>query len=345
MSLYPSLEWLRTKTFWQLSLAMAAGTFVDWSVNFLLGKKNNHVVYSQHKFHGIDLATIPDNPLIINNGTAHHHQRNHPYNIGDLLWYTCVLHDMAPNDLHTFFFCQPSFMLHHHPSPENQIYQQLNYQAVGEFFLENTGIPHVVVYSDFDSAPYIFYRFLRTHKKIQTMQDLKKSDLFFFTDWCFKNSDSLKKTISFSFSKYHQGWRKHIEMQNHLCQILRECIPVSISDIFLRLDSTMIMIFDKMPHLKLQQKKIDQWLVIYRNWQNLNQEFKWFLTLSDLTKKIIQGDHVEFEEIDDLQHLAISAELLIQGWHIKTKSTNLWPKNTKDLDLIPVSYDSLFVNG
>lgn len=329
---FPPPEWWKNKTFHQLSLGCAGGTFVDWSINFLLGKTTNNVVH----LHGCNFAEIPQNPLIKFNGTAHQHPKNHPSNVGTIIWQGHMLHLMSPNAINTFYFCLTADLFGNKFCDHNYLYLEKNLDATSTFFLTHDYIPRMIVYPDFSTAaPYLHNRWLRIIRGIPDINGFHNEN----SPYQIKNNGeiwNLRELLSISIAKDHNKWRHICDAQNELQNRLKNNMAVPLSSIFTNLDDVLKEAGERFEILQFNWEKFAAWLEIYQQWKNNNSEFTWFFNLDKLVNAIIKERNIPVGKIDTLQECALEAELMLNGWSIKNYGLKRFPSQSTDIKIEPL---------
>ncbi len=322
----PKIEWWQKNTLWQLGLSGAGGTFVDWSINYIAGKSHNVVIDDCYQ-HRHQKSIISDDPCDIDFQNAHKHIKNHPANIGNMIWPCWLLHKLYPEDLHTFYLC------HNGLSTRDPVYLDKSFQIIQEFFIKNPNIPYFSIYTDFDSNLFLYYRYLRAQKKIKSLDALIKfeSELTAYADlevWRQREFTALY-LVGKKYRRQHL-----IDMQNKLSRDLsHHGMTVPLSDIFLNLDKVLLQLFKRFNHLPFNQEKFTAWRTIYKKWQQLNTEIHWFLSLPKYIDSIINGFSMHLPPINDMMQCCLEAELMMRGWMIKNEGMVVLPNNTNQIEI------------
>jgi hypothetical protein len=331
----PPIKWWEKHTFWQLGLSATGGTFLDWSINFLSGKSQN-ITIAEHQH---QKSQIPENPIDRTNNNSHEHQRNHPANIGEIVWNASALYSIAPLDLHTFYF------YHHSSSISDPAYLETSFRDVGDFFSRNSSIPHLTIYSDFkNAASFLYYRWLKSVKQVRTIDDLIRLDqplvetgildLEFFNKRELMALDLIQKT---------RGRQQLLDHQNRLAHDLSMSgLSIPLSSVFLDLDRVLVEMPKKFNNLIFYREKFDAWLDIYKEWQSINSEIHWFLKLPNLINDIVDKNENDISGMDEIMSCCLESELMTHGWSVKNQGLIKYPDSAARIEIEPCLHDINF---
>jgi len=348
----PTKEWFEQQTFWQISRESAGGTFVDWSINYLLGIKEHTVasdlnlrklaipttlsqtqpiqietdlwqryfLYNASTDAGAKKVAVPTTP-ILQNGSAHGHKKNHPICLGDAIWQSYFLYNNDPIEFNTFYMCIKA--------------NDDNLDELINFFQTNTSIPHVI----FESESWVESFFHA--RKLQIAQDHAKNELteikYPFAIDLNQPTYLLREKIAIEYASKRRAI-VHCYDQERIVDNLKSSFKMSATDIFENLDCALIELSKKYKILNFNADRFEAWKKIYQQWQELNSDIKWFKNLSNVVNGIInkQDQLLSDTVLTPLQEMIIESELMLAGWSIKNYNLNKFPTDLRSLELEPL---------
>lgn len=351
----PTKEWFEQRTFWQISRELAGGTFIDWSINYLLDIKN-HTVASDIRFRNLSVpptlsqtqpitiepdlwqryflynaatdtnavkAAIPENPLL-HNGLAHGHKKNHPTSIGDALWQSYFLYNNNPTEFNTLYMSIAA--------------NDENLDELINFFQANPTIPHVILEAESWTEPFFHLRKLQS---IQTKNELASPELssinFPFEVNLAQPTYLLREQIAIEYASRRKRI-KYCYNQNQITDNLKLSFKMSLSDIFENLDCVLLELSKKYKILNFNPVKFEAWRAIYKHWQETNSDIQWFKHLPTVINSIInkQDQLTLVSDLTPLQEMLIESELMLAGWSIKNYNLDKFPSDLRSLELEPL---------
>ena len=326
----PAKSWYQNNTIWQIGLAAAGGTFVDWTINYLLDISHRVVIFDYNH----QVAEVPKNPCLKNN--AHKHCKNHPKDIGEMLWHSKLLHDIAPNQTHSFY------TYHHTQSLNDQLYLKNNFQAMAEFFSYIAPCPQIIVYDDFALADlFLVYRYLVSRLGLTNLDDVVNQDPSLaehMKDVCLPWIK--RELLAIEFHRRRQHQRVLLDQQQNLTDCLAECVlPIGISQIFTDLDKLLPLMFSRFNTLPWRRDKVTHWLEIYRQWQVSNSQIEWFQQMPNWVEDIIAEREVTLSAMDEIAQCCLEAELMRQGRSICNHGMIQLPTGPTVLRTEPLIHD------
>lgn len=324
-------DWMRTKTFWQISLGFNGGTFVDWSINYLMGIKK-HVVVGNRT---IDYFDIPDSP-IDNMQFAHKHITNHPQNPGKILWGSVCCQQTAPNDFHTFYYARPMAL-----TRSREMYQP-NINKVYQDFIANIFsddiIPHLLFVPEANCEWAYLLRYLRFKHNIKQYRDFEQAvDLSVgnLSQPAWESREVRAIAMAETKRKIDIGFTEQICLQ----QRLPNSITVSFGDIQDNLDKVLAELSSRYPVMVFDTERMAAWRDIYHEWRIPNASLKWFNQLPGLVDDIVAGKSDLVYDCDEIQELMIESALMLRGYSIKSYGLLRFPKNLSLLELEPLIHN------
>lgn len=326
----PAKPWYQNNTVWQIGLAAAGGTFVDWTINYLLDVSERVLIFEYNH----QVTDVPDNPCLKVN--AHKHSKNHPKDIGQILWQSKLLHDIAPNSTHIFYTYQ------HTQSLNDQLFLKNNFQAMAEFFSDIAPCPQIIVYDDFECADlFLVYRYLVSRHEIRHLDDainLDRELQEYMKDVCLPWIK--RELLAIEFHGRRQRQRALLDQQQNLRDCLAECaLPIGIGQIFTGLDKLLPTMFSRFDRLPWRHDKVARWLEIYRQWQVSNAQIQWFLHMPDWVEDIIAEREVTLPVMDEIAQCCLEAELMRQGRSICNHNMIQLPTGPTVLRTEPLIHD------
>jgi hypothetical protein len=319
---------MRNKTFWQISLGFTGGTFVDWSINYLMGIKKHTVIGNNFVNH----SDIPDNP-IDSKKFAHRHDKNHPQSPGEVLWSSVLLEKLRPNEFHTFYYVRPNSLIGNRDLWEpvlSTVYQNF----LQNMFADGT-VPHFLFVPEPKCEWAYLIRYLRFKHDIKQYRDFEQSDNVPKHDpsqpaWLLRelralNMIDIKHRIDVNFKE-----------QLYIQQCLPNSMTVSFDDIQDNLDQVLLELSSRYPVVAFDLDRMAVWKDIYNEWRRPNDSLKWFNQLPDLVDDIIAGRPNLVYDCDEMQELLIESALMLKGYSIKSHGLLKFPKNLSLLDLEPL---------
>lgn len=328
----PTKSWYQTNTIWQIGLAAAGGTFVDWTINYLLDI-SERVVISEHHH---QIYHVPDNPCKSEFGNAHKHTKNHPKDIGEIFWYSKFLHDIAASDIHVFY------TYHHTQSLKDPIYLKNNFQSMSEFFVNIAPCPQIIVYGDFPCADlFLVYRHLMARNEVKCLDDVIRLDPETFEhmqDVCLPWIK--RELIAIEFHRRRQQQKELLHQQQNLTQELAGLAwPIGIKQIFTEFDKLLPTMFSRFSGLKWHHDKVPQWLEIYHQWQTNNAQIQWFLHMPSWVENIIRGHKMLLPVLDELAQCCLEAELMRHNRSVCNHGLIQLPTCTAEFNTEPLIHD------
>ena len=328
----PPKEWFEKQTFWQVSLGYTGSTFVDWSINYLMDI-GEHTVFSSDL--AFSTVAVPQNP-IMDTGTAHLHQKNHPNTIGEMLWQSQCFYKNNPNEFNTFYSTLPIWFLVPQDDSHSK-YQDIVVDSVIDFFQTNSTIPHVVIDPEPWAPAFMCWRYMQTRHNNKDFNNLKLSEIKFpFVTDLDQPDYVVREQLALSNAAWHTRFRRRCAIQNKIATALDTSLKISIADIFENLDSVLIEISKKYQVINFNSNKFDAWREIYSQWQTSNPGIEWFKKLPVVVDGIINKTDQTSTVDTPLEEMIVETELMLSGWSIKNYNLNKFPDNLKSLELEPI---------
>lgn len=328
--------------FFQISSAMAGGTFLDWGLNYLHGKSFNTVVDKYN--HDVSIFSVPENPLD-NNQFAHEHEKNHPHKWHDIL---TMLHELDQNGLDSFtsFYVVvsnqvlvarhkgeiPIHVLHkrNHHSANHQ------WQMLSKFFIDNPDLPHIFVYPDFDVGPMFWYRYQQFRYQVKTYKDYIGIDHFTgfnldenqdYTSW------DLREQIAIASHNDFNWWCWVSKKQKDMQQFFPNALHIPLSSIFDDQESVIKQLAERFDW-KFDDEKWQHWRNIYALWRQRHSYFQWFKQFDEIVERIINSQEC-IQDLDPIKEILIEHVLMTKGYSIKNFKLERFPRNLGELELEP----------
>ena len=211
------------------------GTFLDWSLHYLLGDTINNIILvdrDKDTITGIIKSIIPVNP-ITKKGNAHTHLKTHPTEATMQKCVNLLKTLNFDNKLHTMYVV-----------PTQNSYDRLkSYQLIVKDIVSTVvNLKFIQMYYPNNLLEDLIHRM---HTKIP------KSN---------QNIDDIRSRV--------------LSEANYTNKIIDDpnVYSLNINDMFYNLDTEIHKIFSWL-NLSIQENKYDDWLVVYKEWQ-LAQEFK-----------------------------------------------------------------------
>ena len=341
-------SWLQNHSFCQLTADQFGATFVDWSINYLCDIKQHTVI----RPHGYWEQPIPMSPLINTTGSAHVHEKNQSSNIGEIYWNLHLLYKGRANNFHTYCMYLneknwfPSFQLN---PPDFQMFEEYQDSYINDMiqlFSNCPGIPHIVVYPDFDSDSWALVRRLKTVRKIKNFIDFTKENWPDGPVIDFSAAiENIREQLVLELLPQHISHAYLVKKQLQIKDLLPGSLAVSLTAVFTDLETVLKDIQIKYPALRFDNNQWSSWRKIYHEWRNLNApDIIWFSNLDHVVHKIICQTSCEMHNLTDMQELAIEMELLLKGYSIKNFSLAKFPNDLSQLQLEP-SQHAAYVNN
>lgn len=334
MSVLPPVDWYRDHTFWQIGLAAAGGTFMDWSINYLLGIDQHTVIYD----HTHEIAVVPKNPLQSGKTTAHAHIKNHPKDAGEMILQSWTLHRWEPNSTHTFYCYNHTLNL------DDSKYLMANFESSKNFFQTIMGSPQAIVHGDFDTASmFLHYRYLTARQGCHDLVKVSNHDPVLAEQlqdivqpWAKREMTALY------FWQCSLVRQKLLDRQQYLTDQLSPhavCVPLSYA--FERLDSVLLEIKQRFNNLNWKEEKFASWHEIYRTWKKHNAQIDWFKKMPLWIDAIVNGKRLFLPAMDDIAQCCLEAELMKSNWSIKNEGLVHLPRWTDEIGLEPLRHPKI----
>jgi len=322
----PAQTWYQSNTFWQIGLAAAGGTFFDWTINYLLDNRT-HVVVNEFAHQD---CVLSDNPCRTHGDIAHDHFKNHPKNMGEILWQSTLLHSVAPCDMHTFY------CYNHTNSVHDRIYLEHNLQLTKNFFQQTPVSPQVIIYGDFVTADlFLLYRYLRSRHRLRDIDSVIESEQLLIDKMQSISEIYLKREIlALEFTHRRQKHQNLLDLQSELVkQLTNSAMPIGISSVFLDLDKILPEIFARFKNLPWKIDKVSRWLDIYQQWQHNNSSITWFLDMPDWVDAVKHQKKICLPIMDQIAQCCFEAELMKNQLSIKNHGLQELPGWTDEIEV------------
>jgi len=329
----PPKEWFEKQTFCQVSLGYTGGTFVDWSINYLMD-------ISEHTVFASDLAfstvAVPQNP-ILDTGTAHMHNKNHPHTVGEMLWQSHCFYKNNPKEFNTFFYSTMPIRLVAPERDAHSTYQDIVSNSIIDFFQTNSTIPHIVVDPEPWVPAFMCWRYMQTLHNNKNFNNLKLSEIKFPFSTDLNQPDYVvREHLALSNVPWHTKFRKRCAIQNTIADALNTSLKISITDIFDNLDAVLIEISKKYKVINFNANKFGAWREIYSQWQAINPGIEWFKNLPAVVNGIINKEDQVSTINTPLEEMIVETELMLSNWSIKNYNLNKFPDNLTMLEVEPL---------
>jgi len=282
------------------------GTFLDWSIQFLFGSKENLLVNCDTQNRGIvgysQVQCITDAPLI--GSTAHTHQKTHPNN--NSLPVVMDIFSASEYPLNTFYYVDDMLPDQTHTNYNNII---KTYPTV-KFVSYNFSYKHIesifcLQYEKIDGAK----------RRFDTQVGKTLSNL---------STGELREILSLFYPKCIKG-----QILNEQLDKADNLYIINYDDIWTNLDTIIFDIF-KFLELAIDNSRYTQWVQVYHTWLEKNKT-DFFEDLPKIIDCIVTGKLLDLGKynITFAREVVIASKLLYNhNLSLKFDGVNDLTKNT-----------------
>lgn len=294
------------------------GHFLNWSVLYLSGKDNYYSCYSQR------YETLVDNPIVKDN--AHGFDANQPETLEEFYKIILDIENTEPGTFNTIYF--------HNFRGETPEVSKGTEQALKHVqLLDNTKI--VILSNQQKHSLYsCMYAIRAIDTEEATIEHHKK-----FIDTYFNESNAVWQKLQLNDVWDHREFLA-LNLKPHYVtriepkfQSINGHFFLEAFDLFNCFDNTVRDLFDHLD-LTINESRWDNWISVYRKWQNIHKErmrFVWYF--DTIVEAIVKGWDMDLSrfDLDIIQEAAIQHTLIYKhNLNLKTWQLEKF-LNTKQL--------------